>query len=171
MVEDFLDPSGKYWAIASIDQMNLTSDSAGGISSSGWRTVVAANSTDRSGRLMAHELLHAFGFVDSDAANYQPSDVPGEDNHSKYNEGRWGNDFADCVTSRTYRQALEDFTSSANKRVMRLIGSDAPKQLRTAACNSAAEDDQTNTAKSIISYAPSRNNFNTVLEPVDYREC
>ena len=53
---------------------------------------------------------------------------------------------------------------------MRLIGTDAPKQLRTAACNTAAEDDQTNTAKSIISYAPSRNNFNTVLEPVDYRE-
>jgi hypothetical protein len=169
MVEDFLDPSGKYWAVALIDQMNLTGDSAGGISSSGWRTVVAANTTDRSGRLMAHELLHAFGFVDSDAANYQQSDVPGEDNHSKYNEGRWS-DFTDCVSSRTYRQALEDFTSSATKRVMRLIGADAPKQLRTAACNTAAEDDQSNTAKSIISYAPSRNNFNTVLEPVDYRE-
>ncbi len=168
-VEDFLDPSGKYWAIALIDQMNLTSDSGGGISSSGWRTVVAANSTNRSGRYMAHELLHAFGFVDSDAANYQQSDVPGEDNHSKYNEGRWS-DFNDCVTSRTYRQALADFTSSANKRVMRLLGDDAPKQLRTAACNSDAEDDQSNTAKSIISYAPGRNNFNTVLEPVDYRE-
>jgi hypothetical protein len=168
-VEDFLDPSGKYWAIALIDQMNLTGDSGGGISSSGWRTVVAANSTDRSGRYMAHELLHAFGFVDSDAANYQPSDVPGEDHHSKYNEGRWS-DFADCVTSRTYRQALADFTSSASKRVVRLIGTDVPKQLRTAACNTAAEDDQTNTAKSIISYAPGRNNFNTVLEPVDYRE-
>jgi sugar lactone lactonase YvrE len=168
-VEDFLDPSGKYWAIALIDQMNLTGDSGGGISSSGWRTVVAANSTDRSGRYMAHELLHAFGFVDSDAANYQPSDVPGEDNHSKYNEGRWS-DFADCVSSRTYRQALQDFTDSANKRVVRLIGTDAPKELRTAACNSDAAADQSNTAKSIISYAPSRNNFNTVLEPIDYRE-
>jgi ligand-binding sensor domain-containing protein len=168
-VEDFLDPSGKYWAIALIDQMNLTGDSGGGISSSGWRTVVAANTTNRSGRYMAHELLHAFGFVDSDAANYQPSDVPGEDNHSKYNEGRWS-DFVDCVSSRTYRQALQDFTDSPNKRVVRLLGNDAPKELRTAACNSAAADDQTNTAKSIISYAPSRNNFNTVLEPVDYRE-
>ena len=33
--------------------------------------------------------MHAFGFVDSDAPNYQPSDVPGEDHHSKYNEGHW----------------------------------------------------------------------------------
>jgi hypothetical protein len=168
-VEDFLDPSGKYWAIALIDQMNLTGDSGGGISSGGWRTVVAANTTNRSGRYMAHELLHAFGFVDSDAANYQPSDVPGEDNHSKYNEGRWS-DFGDCVSTRTYRQALADFAGNANKRVMRLMGTDAPTQLRTAACNSDAEDDQSNTAKSIISYAPSRNNVNTVLEPIDYRE-
>jgi ligand-binding sensor domain-containing protein len=168
-VEDFLEPSGKYWAIALIDQMNLTGDSGGGISSSGWRTVVAANSTDRSGRYMAHELLHAFGFVDSDAANYQPSDVPGEDNHSKYNEGRWNN-FNNCVSTRTYRQALQDFTDSASKRVVRLLGADSPRELITAACNVSAGNNQTDTAKSIISYAPSRNNFNTVLEPVDYRE-
>jgi len=170
LVESFLDPDGKRWAIALIDQKNLHPDSGGGISSDGWRTVVAANSTNRSGRYMAHELLHAFGFVDSDAANYQPSDVPGEDNHSKYNEGRWSDDFSDCISSRTYRQALEDSTGSPGKRVVRMTGADSPKELRTAACNSAAANDQTNTAKSIISYAPNRNNFNTILEPVDYRE-
>jgi ligand-binding sensor domain-containing protein len=169
LVEDFLDPSGKYWAIALIDQMNLTGDSGGGISSSGWRTVVAANTTNRSGRFMAHELLHAFGFVASDAANYQSSNVPGEDNHSKYNEGRWS-DFGDCVSTRTYRQALADFSGNANKRIVRVMGLNAPTAMITAACTTSAGNNQTDTAKSIISYSPGRNNFNTVLEPIDYRE-
>jgi ligand-binding sensor domain-containing protein len=169
LVEDFLDPGGKYWAVALIDQMNTTGDSALGLSNGGWRTVLAVNGANLSGRLMTHELLHAFGFVDSGAANYQSSNVPGEDNHSKYNEGRWS-DFSDCVSSRTYRQALADFTSSANKRIVRLLGDNAPKELITAACSDAAGDDQSSTAKSIISYSPNRNNLNTVLEPIDYRE-
>lgn len=169
-VEDFLDPSGQYWAIALIDPLNLTDDSAGGISSNGWRTIVAANTTNRNGRYMAHELLHAFGFVASDAPNYQSSNVPGEDNHSKYNEGRWSNSFNGCISTRTYRQALQDFTGSPDKRVVRMTGLNAPAEMITAACTISARDNQTGTAKSIISYAPGRNNFNTVLEPVDYRE-
>ncbi|HZY41175.1 MAG TPA: hypothetical protein VFF59_04155, partial [Anaerolineae bacterium] len=145
----------------------IAAGSSAGISSSGWRTVVAINGDDTGGRLIIHELMHAFGFVDSDASNYQQSDVPGEDNHSKYNEGRWS-DFNNCSSSRTYKQALID-QAGGNKRVVRLISGNVPADLRTAACNSAAEDDQSNTAKSIISYSPNRDNFNTVMEPMDWR--
>jgi ligand-binding sensor domain-containing protein len=171
-VDDFLDPGGDTWAVAYIDQKNIASGSGGGIGSSSWHTVVAINQTDAGGRFIAHEVMHAFGFVDSDAPNYQPSDVAGEDHHSKYNENRWDRDgysFADCSSTRTYRQALDDATGNPSRRVVRLIGPNAPKELRTAACNSAAQNDQSNTAKSIISYAPNRDNYNTVLEPYDYR--
>ena len=103
----------------SSDRTIIASGSGGGIGSSSWRTVVAINHLIRGGRFIAHEIMHAFGFVDSDAPNYQQSDVPGEDNHSKYNEGRW-DDFADCSTSRTfpagagrcYRQSPTDAWSS-----------------------------------------------------------
>ncbi|HSD83517.1 MAG TPA: IPT/TIG domain-containing protein, partial [Anaerolineae bacterium] len=169
-VDDYLDPGGHRWAIAFVDPANRnTSNSYIGLGGSGARTIVATNDPGVGGKTAIHELMHAFGFVDSDAANYQPSDVPGEDHHSKYNEGRWSN-FADCKTNRTYRQALSDFTNSGNNRVVRLFtGSTSPTELRTSACSTAAGSDQGNTAKSIISYAPSRNDYNTVLEPIDWR--
>ncbi len=171
-VDDYLDPDGNTWAVAYIDQKNIASGSGGGIGSPSWHTVVAINKTDAGGRYIAHEVMHAFGFVDDDAPNYQPSDVSGEDNHSKYNEGRWDRDgysFSDCSTYRTFRQALDDATGNPTRRVVRLISGDVPKELTTSACSVKAGQVQSNTAKSIISYAPNRNNFNTVLEPYDYR--
>jgi ligand-binding sensor domain-containing protein/thiamine phosphate synthase YjbQ (UPF0047 family) len=172
LVDDYLDPGGNTWAVAYIDQMNIAPKSGGGIGSSSWHTVVAINQTNAGGRYIAHEVMHAFGFVDDDAPNYQPSSVPGEDNHSKYNENRWDRDgysFSDCSTSRTFRQALDDATGNPNRRVVRLISGDVPKELFTAACSVQAGNVQSNTAKSIISYAPNRDNFNTVIEPYDYR--
>ncbi len=169
LVDDYLDPGGKTWAVAFIDQNNIADKSGGGIGSPSWRTVVAINQTNLGGRYIAHEVMHAFGFVDSDAPNYQSSNVPGEDNHSKYNEGRWGNDFSLCSTSRTFRQALDDATGDPNRKVVMLFGADAPKAMFTASCSVSAGNNQTDTAKSIISYAPNRNNFNTVIEPYDYR--
>lgn len=168
LVDDYLDPGGNTWAVAYLDQNNVASDSPGaGISASGWRTVAAINQTNTGGRLMAHELMHAFGFVDSDAPNYQPASGTA-DHHSKYNEGQWAN-FSDCNTYRTFRQALDDATGDPTRRVMRLISGDVPKELVTSACSVKAGQVQSNTAKSIISYAPNRDNFNTVLEPYDYR--
>ncbi len=167
LVDDYLDPGGNTWAVAYIDQKNITSDSGGGIGSPSWHTVVAVNQTNAGGRYIAHEVMHAFGFVDDDAPNYQPASG-GADNHSKYNEGQWS-DFSTCSTYRTFRQALDDATGNPNRRVVRLISGDVPKELFTAACTVQAGNVQSNTAKSVISYAPNRNNFNTVLEPYDYR--
>jgi len=172
IADDYIDPGENTWGVAFIDQMNLTSDSGGGLSSSWWDTVVAVNATNLGGRYLVHEWMHAMGFVDSDAPNYLSSSVAGEDNHSKYNEGRWDpsatDGFDNCMASRAYRQALSDF-SNANRRVVRLSANN-PGDLLTAACNDLSKNNQSNTAKSVISYAPNRNNFNTVLEPIDYRE-
>jgi hypothetical protein len=170
-VDDYLDPGGNTWAVAYVDQNNIADKSGGGIGSPSWHTVVAINKTNAGGRYIAHEVMHAFGFVDDDAPNYQPASG-GADNHSKYNEGQWdqtGMTFSDCSTYRTFRQALDDATGAPTRRVVRLISGEVPKQLFTSACTVQAGNAQSNTAKSIISYAPNRNNFNTVMEPYDYR--
>src|SRR5207244_9774675 len=138
-VDDYLDPDGRNYGIAYIDQNNLTNDSGGGISSSSWDTVVAVNGTNVGGRYAVHESMHAFGFVDSDAPNYQQSNLPGQDHHSKYDEGQWSS-FANCINSRSYRQSLQDFTGG-DKRIVRLDDNGAFDMLLNA-CGVAAGNAQ-----------------------------
>ncbi|MEI2672162.1 MAG: hypothetical protein V9G13_13860 [Marmoricola sp.] len=89
-VNDWLEPSGKSWAVALIDEANLDPASTyagrGGIGS---HTVAALNQTNAGGRIVLHEVLHGMGFVNANAANYLPNQPSGEDGHSKYNEGKW----------------------------------------------------------------------------------
>jgi hypothetical protein len=173
IADEYIDPGSNTWGVAFIDRMNVTTDTAGGVSSSWWDTFAAVNDVNLGGRYLVHEWMHAFGYVDGDAPNYYNDPAPGGDNHSKYDEGKWdtdgpdNTDFNNCVSSRTFRQALTDF-SSPTMRVVRLADS-GPADMITAACSSAALAAQRRTAKSVISYASKRNNFNTFIEPVDYR--
>ena len=170
-VDDYLDPDGFDWGVAAFDA-NLTGNlSAGGLSSSGWDTVSIDADRNVSGRYMAHELMHAWGFVDSDAANYENVPIEGGDHHSKYDEGRWAGEgltFADdCSMSREFADALSA-QSAPNSRVIRLDAS-GWKIMLTTACAVASGANQTDTAKSVISYAPVRRNYNTFMELEDYK--
>ena len=164
-VDDLVDPDGNTWAVAMIDELNKASGSKGGISSDGWTTVVAVNQRGYGGRYGLHELMHAFGFVDEDATNYVESDAPGEDHHSKYNEGKWNN-IANCNANLSFDVAIAD-QLGGNQRVIRL-GDGTFEEMNVAACVSAADAYQDDVAKSVISYAPNRNNRNIFLEPLDY---
>lgn len=170
-VDDYLDPDGYDWGVAAFDA-NLTGNlSAGGLSSSGWDTVSIDADKNVSGRYMAHELMHAWGFVDSDAANYENVPIEGGDHHSKYDEGRWSGEgltFADdCSMSREFQDALSA-QSAPNAKVIRLDAS-GWKIMLTTACAVASGANQTDTAKSVISYAPVRRNYNTFMELEDYK--
>ncbi|MBX7213285.1 MAG: IPT/TIG domain-containing protein [Thermoflexales bacterium] len=170
-VEAYLDPDGSTWAIAAFDA-NLTGGlSAGGVSNSGWKTVSIDAGKNVAGRYMAHELMHAFGFVSGSAANYENVPIKGGDHHSKYDEGRWDGDglswTSDCDNTREFKDAL-DAQAKPGARVVRLTGSGF-KLLLTQSCAIASGSNQTDTAKSVISYAPARRNFNTVLELEDYK--
>ena len=171
-VDDYLDPDGFDWGVAAFDA-NLTGDlSAGGLSSNGWDTVSIDADKNVSGRYMAHELMHAWGFVDSDAANYENVPVTGGDHHSRYDEGRWSdkdkNFTDDCSMSREFQDALAA-QSVPNAKVVRL-DSAGWKIMLTTACAVASGKNQTDTAKSVISYAPARRNYNTFMELEDYKE-
>jgi hypothetical protein len=159
-VDDYLDPDGNTFGVALVDNfIRDTSNSIIGTGGSGWDTVIAVNGDGFGGEDILHELMHAWGFVDDDASNYFPNQDDGADNHSKYNEGQWS-DPANCVVSRLYRQALKDETG-ATRRVVHMDDA-TTVDLPLSPCGSNS------IAKSIMAYAPSRNNSNTLLEPVDY---
>lgn len=164
-VNDWLKPGDRMWGVAHIDQMNIISTSSLGLGSPSWKTVVAVNQTRTGGRLLIHEVLHAHGFVAKTASNYQASSLPGQDNHSKYDEGQW-DDFVDCDTGKTFRVALTD-QLGGDRRVVRISSSGAVDMIK-AACTDEAGANITDTAKSVISYSPRRRNTNVIMEPVDY---
>ncbi len=172
-VDDYLDPSGDTWAVALVDPAIWDETSQCEGISGGWapsRTVLANNRPGYGGKTALHELLHAFGFVDSSAANYWCGSGSGECKHSRYHEGRWDKAGNSCDPSLTYRQALKDETGGV-RRIARLASYIAQangfaQEMRLDPCSGGS---QSQYAKSIISYAPYRENANSFLEPLDYR--
>lgn len=100
------------------------------------------------------EIIHASHWVDSGSPNYASYNAT----HSRYDEAQ-RTDI--CTPNRTYRQALQDQLGYV-PRVVALDWAKEPVEFSLAGCDPA------NQPRSIMSYAPSDNNSNTFLEPVDY---
>lgn len=163
MVDDYLDPSGDTYGVALVDPVVADPENTAAGLSTGGHTVLVLNDADEGGKTFIHEGMHSFGAVDSD----QPNHISNFGDHSRYDEGRWFNaDAADqgisnCMPSLNFRQALIDETGGV-RRVVKL-DSGAPVELTLLGCG------QWSSPKSLLSYAPRRNNTNTFLEPLDYQ--
>ncbi|MBI4605815.1 MAG: IPT/TIG domain-containing protein, partial [Planctomycetes bacterium] len=154
-VDDYLDPDDDTIGIALVDDMLLAPGDPPGkapIDSLG-STGVVFNGDGWAGRVMAHEAGHVTGLVDEDAANHDS----GNEGHSRYDEGDFTNS---CVGSLSYRQSLIDQGVADFWRVYRL-DSGAPFRFSRMSCAA-------NRPKSVMSYAPNRDNYNTFLEKIDY---
>ena len=155
LVDDYLDPSGdNYGAALVAPEAGDPENTAAGLST-GSHTAFVFNDPGSGGKTFMHEAIHNFGAVDSSQMNY--SGGPNGD-HSRYDEGAWG-DVADCDSSLNFRQALIDETGKVRRVVSLTDG--APAQVPTNMCGPNTQ------AKSIISYAPRRNNDNSFLEPLE----
>lgn len=163
LVNDEVQPDGMTYAVALVaPQAGDSDNTAAGVSNAGTHTVMAFNTEGVGGKTIVHEVMHAYGLVAGGAANKSSTNGA----HSRYDEGRWfDKDEADkgvsgCLEQLRYRQALEDQTGDT-RRIARLTGSEATQVMS----NGCGPSDQ---AKSIISYAPWRDNFNVFLEPLDH---
>ena len=155
LVADYLDPSGdNYGAALVAPEAGDPANTAAGLSNGG-HTAFVFNDPGTGGKTFMHEATHNFGAVDSSQMNYSggPNGA-----HSRYDEGQWG-DVADCDSSLTFRQALIDETGKV-ERVVALTDGD-PAQVPTNMCGPKSQ------AKSLLSYAPKRNNDNAFLEPLE----
>lgn len=163
LVNDEVQPDGTTYAVALVAPAAGDADNtAAGVSNAGTHTVMAFNTEGVGGKTIVHEVMHAYGLVAGGAANKSSTNGA----HSRYDEGRWFDKDAadkgqgDCVDLLRYRQALEDQTGDT-RRIARLTGDEAAQVM----ANGCGASDQ---AKSIISYAPWRDNFNVFLEPLDH---
>lgn len=163
MVDDYLDPSGDTYGVALIDPGLIQKGSNAAGLSIGGHTAIVVNDPNAGGKTFMHEGMHNFGAVASNQSNY----LSNYGGHSRYDEGQWfDKDAADkgisnCDNALTFRQALIDETGNQSRVV--LIDSGPPVQFNLAGCGVSGNP------KSLLSYAPGRNNWNVFLEPLDYQ--
>jgi len=174
-VSDFLEPSGNWKGIALVDQMTVDPTSqALGQWGEWYDTGIVENTRGVGGKTMMHEAMHNLGLVSIWSPNWDgPSDFwelfdANAWTHSRYDEGQWfDRDEADfnideCVVGRRYRDALTHQVGVLRQLVI-LMEDSAPTRVRAQSCG------EREFAKSVISYAPLRDNTNSFLEPADYR--
>ncbi|MBI4601977.1 MAG: PKD domain-containing protein [Planctomycetes bacterium] len=146
--EDDPDPSGKAWV------------SPGDYD----KTAVSFNFAGEAAPIIVQELCHMLGLVDGGAPNHD------EDNsgHSLYDECTEYEDDdgkEQCSPSeyKTYSQAVEDQKGIQYPRMRRLTDG-APEKIDRGLMSDRR-------AKSSMSYAPDKENWNSFLEPEDHKEA
>src|SRR5579859_3867021 len=98
------------------------------------------------------EFIHASSWVDSGSPNYATYNPY----HSRYDEAQTT---TTCTQNQTYRQALIDQLGFPARSVVLDF---PPVEFPLTGCNPSTQP------RSIMSYAPSDNNINAFLEPIDY---
>ncbi len=170
-VDDLIEPGFGQFGMAIIDPVLYADDPDGGTNPSGkaWvspgahdKTAVSYVFSDKGAATIVQELCHMLGLVDGGAANHD------DDNggHSLYDEcTEFENDEGEEECSpneyKTYSEAVKDQLGIEYPR-LRHISDGAPIKIDTGLTSDWR-------AKSSMSYAPGKRNWNSFLEPVDYQ--
>ncbi len=155
-VDGILDPSDNEIGIALVDSALQAPGSPGGRApqegEAGY-TGVVFNAAGKAGRVTAHEGGHILGLVDEDASNHDG----GNKGHSKYDEGDGA-----CDPNLTFGATQRDQLGRTG-RVVSLLPNGGFLDLSDPGCGMTR-------AKSLMSYAPGRDDTNVFYEPFDYKK-
>ena len=128
-----------------------------------WAHTAAVFNLDKMASTIIHEVLHTDEWVQIGRSNHDFWNT----SHSKYDEGEWheaADKIASCDSNLTFRRALLDQLGHV-PRVM-LLGVRVPKRFALTGCG-----DPELMPRSVMAYAPKKDDGNSFLEPLDRQKA